>query len=360
MPNPDLLIQESLDTAVPRILAQVVEQLKQSPSDFRPNDPRLKLRALILTHDRNSAQAIDYEIQKYLKNTSMHSLLVDGTLKKVTQFSAFRNKTDILISTPAYLPRFVEKEALNIQHLQYLVVVGVDKIFNHGYEESIEKLLAWMPWERQNIAISETLPYAVSDFAYSFLKIDRPLETRPTPVESFARDDRSGRPDRGPRREGRRDSRGPRNDRRDSRGPRSDRRDDRPPREGRDPNTSRSGMNQPGFAPRPAAKPAREFTPTPMAKHDPQSNNRKDNNRSSYKNRHHQDRYLDAFSGMDKILEKPPVAKPSAHTPTPKNSGQQPAAQAPQKKSLLTRFNPLKWMGPKRKDTPKPQNPSTK
>src|SRR5690606_9663653 len=64
--------------------------------------------------------------------------------------------TEILVATPGRLLDLASKHALDLSHLQILVIDEVDKMFNLGFKEEMEQILSLLPKKKQSLVFSAT------------------------------------------------------------------------------------------------------------------------------------------------------------------------------------------------------------
>lgn len=64
--------------------------------------------------------------------------------------------TEILVATPGRLLDLASKNALDLSHLQILVIDEVDKMFNLGFKEEMEQILSLLPKKKQSLVFSAT------------------------------------------------------------------------------------------------------------------------------------------------------------------------------------------------------------
>ncbi|WP_430613062.1 DEAD/DEAH box helicase [Flavobacterium sp. JP2137] len=70
--------------------------------------------------------------------------------------------TEILIATPGRLLDLIDQNALSISALEYLIIDEADKMFQLGFEEEMNRILAMIPAKKQTIMFSATLNDKVS------------------------------------------------------------------------------------------------------------------------------------------------------------------------------------------------------
>src|SRR5690606_40768139 len=64
--------------------------------------------------------------------------------------------TELLIATPGRLLDLASKKALDLSQLKYLVIDEMDKMFNLGFQEEMERILTLLPKKKQCLLFSAT------------------------------------------------------------------------------------------------------------------------------------------------------------------------------------------------------------
>ncbi|MBW3520322.1 DEAD/DEAH box helicase [Flavobacterium sp. NKUCC04_CG] len=65
--------------------------------------------------------------------------------------------TEILIATPGRLLDLIDQNALSISELEYLIIDEADKMFQLGFEDEMNRILAMVPAKKQTVMFSATL-----------------------------------------------------------------------------------------------------------------------------------------------------------------------------------------------------------
>jgi ATP-dependent RNA helicase RhlE len=65
--------------------------------------------------------------------------------------------TEILIATPGRLLDLISNNALQLSHVEILVLDEADKILNLGFKEEVDEILSQLPRKRQNLLFSATM-----------------------------------------------------------------------------------------------------------------------------------------------------------------------------------------------------------
>jgi len=87
-------------------------------------------RALILTPTRELAQQIDDSIRTYGKFTGFRSLSVYGGVGIGGQLSCLRQGVDIVVATPGRLLDHLERNSIDLSHIEFLVLDEADRMFD--------------------------------------------------------------------------------------------------------------------------------------------------------------------------------------------------------------------------------------
>lgn len=85
------------------------------------------------------------------------------------QMMALRGGADIVVATPGRLLDLIEHNALSIRNISTLVLDEADRLLDAGFADELQRLLAQLPAQRQNLLFSATLPPGVEALAEAFL-----------------------------------------------------------------------------------------------------------------------------------------------------------------------------------------------
>ena len=90
-------------------------------------------------------------------------------LTKATQNNEF-DKVDVLVATPLRLKSLIEKNKINLSAVQYLVLDEADKLFEMGFVEQVDAVVAACDGPQITRALfSATLPETVENLARSVM-----------------------------------------------------------------------------------------------------------------------------------------------------------------------------------------------
>ncbi len=116
------------------------------------------IKALVLVPTRELAVQIEQtyqDLQSALRRP-VQSMAVYGGVSINPQMKNMYG-TEILIATPGRLLDLIEQKALSIKALEYLIIDEADKMFQLGFEEEMNQILAMVPAKKQTILFSATL-----------------------------------------------------------------------------------------------------------------------------------------------------------------------------------------------------------
>jgi len=132
-------------------------------------------QALIICPTRELCMQISKDLITYKKYTSgINTCAVYGGASIVDQIKQIKRGIQIVIATPGRLIDVIERKAIDLKHIQYIVLDEADEMLNMGFREDIEHVLQHTP-ERERIWLfSATMPTEVKAVSRRFMKA--PLE----------------------------------------------------------------------------------------------------------------------------------------------------------------------------------------
>eukprot|EP00271_Cylindrocystis_brebissonii_P011882 TRINITY_DN29887_c0_g1_i1.p1 TRINITY_DN29887_c0_g1~~TRINITY_DN29887_c0_g1_i1.p1 ORF type:complete len:956 (-),score=164.75 TRINITY_DN29887_c0_g1_i1:1469-4201(-) len=147
------------------ILDRIVKQNKQN-GRWRGGP-----RCLIMAPTRELANQVNRELTESAPFLS--ALCVYGGVSIDNQIRTLRKGVDIVVGTPGRLNDLIERGALNVGDVQFLVLDEADQMLADGFEEEVERILQRMPAEKQTCLFSATMPAWVKKLSRKYL--DNPL-----------------------------------------------------------------------------------------------------------------------------------------------------------------------------------------
>jgi ATP-dependent RNA helicase RhlE len=141
------------------------------------------VRALVLVPTRELAAQVG-EVLRSLGQHLQQPLkvaIVFGGVSINPQMMGLRGGADIVVATPGRLLDLVEHNALRLGAVAHLVLDEADRLLDLGFAEELQRVLALLPAQRQNLFFSATFPDAVQALADSLLRNPVRVEVPHTP-----------------------------------------------------------------------------------------------------------------------------------------------------------------------------------
>jgi len=142
------------------------------------------IRALVLVPTRELASQVDCSVKQYGKHLRLRSAVVFGGVKISPQMLKLRRGVDILVATPGRLLDLFSQNAIKFQQLEILVLDEADRMLDMGFIKDIQKILALLPKNRQNLMFSATFSGDIRKFTKGLLK--KPVEIDVSPRNTTA------------------------------------------------------------------------------------------------------------------------------------------------------------------------------
>ncbi|MFA0191171.1 DEAD/DEAH box helicase [Vibrio lentus] len=126
-----------------------------------------RIRAVILTPTRELAIQVEQNITKYAKFLNLTSLAMYGGVSYQHQKDRLIEGVDILVATPGRLIDMYGQRAVYFDEVEVLVLDEADRMLDMGFIEDINKIIARLPQNIQNLLFSATLSTPVRALAKS-------------------------------------------------------------------------------------------------------------------------------------------------------------------------------------------------
>uniref|UniRef100_A0A8C4YDK4 RNA helicase n=1 Tax=Gopherus evgoodei TaxID=1825980 RepID=A0A8C4YDK4_9SAUR len=122
-------------------------------------------RALILSPTRELALQTMKFTKELGKFTGLKTALILGGERMEDQFAALHENPDIIIGTPGRLMHVAVEMNLKLRSVEYVVFDEADRLFEMGFAEQLQEIIARLPETRQTLLFSATLPKLLVEFA---------------------------------------------------------------------------------------------------------------------------------------------------------------------------------------------------
>ena len=152
---------------------------------------RHPVRALVLTPTRELADQVAANVKNYAKHTLLRSTVVFGGIDMKPQTERLRAGVEVLIATPGRLLDHIEAKNAALHQVEYVVLDEADRTLDIGFLPDLQRILSYLPKERQTLLFSATFSPEIRRLAASYLQdpvtveVARPNATASTVEQRF-------------------------------------------------------------------------------------------------------------------------------------------------------------------------------
>jgi superfamily II DNA/RNA helicase len=126
-------------------------------------------RTLILEPTRELAAQVEENFNRYGQNHKLTVALIIGGVSFDDQIKKLDRGVDVLIATPGRLLDLFERGKLLMQGVEILVIDEADRMLDMGFIPDIERIAKLLPFTRQTLFFSATMPPEIQRLADNFL-----------------------------------------------------------------------------------------------------------------------------------------------------------------------------------------------
>ena len=125
--------------------------------------------ALVVVPTRELAQQVGAVLSQLIAGTGGRLVVVYGGRAIGPQIASLRKGVQIVVGTPGRLVDLLQRGALRLDHVRYLVLDEADEMLDRGFARDVERLLGATPNDRQTALFSATTPEWVHDVSAKYL-----------------------------------------------------------------------------------------------------------------------------------------------------------------------------------------------
>jgi superfamily II DNA/RNA helicase len=143
-------------------------------------------RTLILEPTRELAAQVEEHFNRYGRNHKLTVALIIGGVSFDDQLKKLDRGVDVLIATPGRLLDLFERGKILLSGVEILVIDEADRMLDMGFIPDIERICKMLPFTRQTLFFSATMPPEIQRLADTFLsnpvrvEVSRPASTAET------------------------------------------------------------------------------------------------------------------------------------------------------------------------------------
>jgi len=152
---------------------------------------RHPVRALVLAPTRELADQVANNVKTYAKHTQLRSTVVFGGIDMKPQTAELKKGVEILIATPGRLLDHIEARNCVLNQVEYVVLDEADRMLDIGFLPDLQRILSYLPKQRQTLLFSATFSPEIKKLASSYLQdpvlveVARPNATASTVEQRF-------------------------------------------------------------------------------------------------------------------------------------------------------------------------------
>jgi ATP-dependent RNA helicase DeaD len=128
-------------------------------------------QALIVCPTRELCVQISNDLLNFRKKyTPVAVTAVYGGASITTQIRDLRKGTQVVVATPGRLIDLIERKAIDLAHIEYIVLDEADEMLNMGFRDDIEFILQNTPARESTWLFSATMPSEVKQVSKRYMK----------------------------------------------------------------------------------------------------------------------------------------------------------------------------------------------
>ena len=150
-------------------------------------------RSLIVEPTRELAAQVAENFEKYGKNHKLNVALLIGGVSFKEQDMKLTRGADVVIATPGRLLDHFERGKLLLNGIEILVIDEADRMLDMGFIPDIERIAQLVPFTRQTLFFSATMPPEITRLSEQFLsnpervEVAKPASTAETVEQALVK-----------------------------------------------------------------------------------------------------------------------------------------------------------------------------
>ena len=165
------------------------KMLKHENASMSP--ARHPVRAVVLAPTRELADQVANNVKAYAKQTNLRVAVVFGGMDMKPQTAELKGGVEVLIATPGRLLDHIEAKNCVLNQVEYVVLDEADRMLDIGFLPDLQRILSYLPKQRQTLLFSATFSPEIKKLASSYLQdpvlveVARPNATASTVEQRF-------------------------------------------------------------------------------------------------------------------------------------------------------------------------------
>ena len=127
-------------------------------------------QALVLAPTRELGLQIASDLENFTEKFKPFNIVaVYGGSSISEQIRKVKRGAQIIVATPGRLIDLIERKAINLSTIQYVVLDEADEMLNMGFKEDLDKILSFTPDEKNTWLFSATMPREVKAIMKNYM-----------------------------------------------------------------------------------------------------------------------------------------------------------------------------------------------
>ena len=131
---------------------------------------RHPVRALVLAPTRELADQVAANIKAYAQHSTLRVAVVFGGIDMKPQSAELKKGVEVLIATPGRLLDHIEAKNCVLNQVEYVVLDEADRMLDIGFLPDLQRILSYLPKQRQTLLFSATFSPEIRRLAESYLQ----------------------------------------------------------------------------------------------------------------------------------------------------------------------------------------------
>jgi len=138
-------------------------------------------RGLVIVPTRELALQVDETLRKLGQPFEARSVVLIGGMDMSVQVKVLRKPTTrVLIATPGRFLDHLEHRTVRPDDIRVVVLDEADRMLDMGFAPQIQKIVRYLPRERQTLLFSATMPDAIFKISSEYMKLPIRIEIAPS------------------------------------------------------------------------------------------------------------------------------------------------------------------------------------
>ena len=137
------------------------------------------IQAMVLCPTRELSIQVAEEISKLAKYKGISVVPIYGGQPIERQIRSLKMGVHVVVGTPGRVIDHIKRKTLKTEDIGTFVLDEADEMFDMGFREDIEKIIGFLPYERQTTFFSATMDQEIMDFAARYQNEPRLIKVVP-------------------------------------------------------------------------------------------------------------------------------------------------------------------------------------